>query len=128
MRISDWSSDVCSSDLYSQHLADPRLGAVVIGPGYPAGAALDHDVAAALDIGLPLVLDAAAIASGLPRLGNAAAILTPHEGEFARAFPALSGSKIDRALAAAKQSGAVVIYKGADTIVAAPDEIGRAHV
>src|SRR3546814_15751167 len=105
MRISDWSSDVCSSDLdegYSQHLADPRLGAVVIGPGYPAGEALDHDVAAALDIGLTLVLAAAAIASGLPRLGNEAEILTPHEGEFARTFPALSGNTSDRRRARAE--------------------------
>src|SRR3546814_11438982 len=116
MRISDWSSDVCSSDLdegYSQHLADPRLGAVVIGPGYPAGAALDHDVAAALDIGLPLVLDAAAIASGLPRLGNAAAILTPHQAGSAPDFPALSGSTINRAPPAAKQTGAVGPGSGA---------------
>jgi len=106
---------------YSGRLADPRLGAAVVGPGYPAGAALDRDVAAALGSGKPLVLDAAAIVSALPELGRTAAILTPHEGEFARAFPDLTGSKIDRALAAAKQSGAVIIYKGADTVIAGPD-------
>ncbi|WP_374523823.1 NAD(P)H-hydrate epimerase [Sphingopyxis sp.] len=108
---------------YAERLRDKRLGAVVIGPGYPASEALDRDVAAALDAGRPLVLDAAAIEAALPRLrrGGVAAILTPHEGEFARAFPDLAGSKIDRARAAAKIAGAVMVYKGADTIVAAPD-------
>ena len=108
---------------YGERLADKRLGAVVIGSGYPASAALDCDVAAALDKGKPLILDAAAIVSALPRLrhGSPSTILTPHEGEFARAFPGLSGSKIDRAQHAAKISGAVIIYKGADTVIAAPD-------
>ncbi len=108
-------------DGYTKRLNDDRLGAVVIGPGYPAGDALDRDVAAALASGRPLVLDAAAIPSVLPRLGDTRAILTPHEGEFARAFPGLSGSKIDRALAAARQARAVLVYKGADTVIAAPD-------
>lgn len=110
---------------YADRLGDARIGAVVVGPGYPAGDALDDDVMAALSAGKPLVLDAAAIAAALPRLrapGDAVpAILTPHEGEFARAFPGLSGSKIDRALTAAAMTRAVVVYKGADTIVAAPD-------
>lgn len=110
---------------YGERLGDKRLGAVVIGSGYPASDSLDRDVAAALDARKPLVLDAAAIDSALPRLrargGDISAILTPHEGEFARAFPDLGGSKIDRAKAAAADSGAVVIYKGADTVIAAPD-------
>jgi hydroxyethylthiazole kinase-like uncharacterized protein yjeF len=110
---------------YAERLGDARVGAVIVGPGFPAGAALDQDVAAALDSGKPLVLDAAAIASALPRLrasqGTVSAILTPHEGEFAKAFPGLAGSKIDRAKAAAADAGAVLIYKGADTVIAAPD-------
>ncbi|MDZ3831183.1 MAG: NAD(P)H-hydrate epimerase [Sphingopyxis sp.] len=111
-------------DGYDMRLADPRLGAVVLGPGYPAGAALDRDVAAALDAGKPLILDAAAIAAALPRLGKGGmppTIMTPHEGEFARAFPGLSGNKIDRAMAAAAATGAVIVHKGADTVIAAPD-------
>ncbi len=106
---------------FAERLLDERLGAVVIGPGYPPGDALDRDVAAALKSGKPLVLDAAAIPSALPRLGDAPAILTPHAGEFARAFPGLEGSKIEQARAAARRSGAVLVYKGADTIIAAPD-------
>ncbi len=106
---------------YTERLTDPRLGVVLVGPGYPAGAALDRDVAAALGSGKPLVLDAAAIAAALPGLGKTATILTPHEGEFARTFSGLTGSKIDRTRAAAEQAGAVVIHKGADTVIAAPD-------
>jgi hydroxyethylthiazole kinase-like uncharacterized protein yjeF len=110
---------------FGDRLHDARVGAVIVGPGYPASQDLERDVAAALDSGKPLVLDAAAIASALPRLralgGAVPAILTPHEGEFAKAFPGLEGSKIDRAKAAAADVGAVVIYKGADTVIAAPD-------
>ncbi len=112
-----------SDEKFGQRLDDPRVGAVVIGPGFPAGDELLFDVEAALDSGKPLVLDAAAIDAALPRLSETPrkAILTPHEGEFARAFPQLYGSKIDRAKAAAVRTQAVVIYKGADTIIAAPD-------
>ena len=112
-----------SDEKFGERLDDPRVGAVVIGPGFPAGDELLFDVEAALDSGKPLVLDAAAIDAALPRLAETPrkAILTPHEGEFARAFPQLYGSKIDRAKAAAARTQAVVVYKGADTIIAAPD-------
>ena len=112
-----------SDEKFGERLDDPRVGAVVIGPGFPAGDELLFDVEAALDSGKPLVLDAAAIDAALPRLSETPrkAILTPHEGEFARAFPQLYGSKIDRAKAAAARTRAVIIYTGADTITAAPD-------
>ncbi|HEV7659493.1 MAG TPA: NAD(P)H-hydrate dehydratase [Allosphingosinicella sp.] len=104
-------------------LADARIGAVVIGPGLGKGAEAGRLLDLALACGRPLVLDADALVAGHVPAG---AILTPHEGEFARLFPALTGSKVDKARAAAAQSGAIIVYKGADTVVAAPD--GRAAI
>jgi hydroxyethylthiazole kinase-like uncharacterized protein yjeF len=79
--------------------------------------------------GHPAVIDADALIL-LAKIGFGAlppkAILTPHEGEFTALFGNLPGSRIDRARAAAVTSGAVVVIKGKDTIVAAPD--GRVRI
>ena len=101
-------------------LRDARIGAVVVGPG------LDDEAVTRAVIGSdrPLVVDAGALAH--VRKLEAPAILTPHEGEFQRRFPDLAGSKVEQARAAAREVGAVVLLKGPDTVVAAPD--GRAAI
>jgi NAD(P)H-hydrate repair Nnr-like enzyme with NAD(P)H-hydrate dehydratase domain len=55
------------------------------------------------------------------RLVGQDAIITPHEGEFRRLFGDLPGAKPERALEAARRSGAVIVYKGPDTLVASAD-------
>jgi ADP-dependent NAD(P)H-hydrate dehydratase / NAD(P)H-hydrate epimerase len=125
----------------SAFLADRRLNAVAIGPGLGVGEATCDRVLAALGGDRSVVLDADAITSfaGEPRRlaqalldrGGRATILTPHEGEFSRFFWPLDertklGSKLDRARLAATLTGAVVLIKGGDTVVGAPD--GRASI
>lgn len=100
---------------------DERIGAVLIGPG------LGHDskglLEDVLNCGRPLVIDGDAIGLiGEPsRLERLDAIVTPHEGEFRRLFGEIDGSKPERAIEAARRSGAIVVYKGPDTLVASPD-------
>ena len=101
-------------------LEDERIGAVLVGPGMGD---LPQVLTLALTSKAPVVIDADALAHvGEPeRLRGQDAVITPHEGEFMRLFGELGGSKAERALAAAERSGAVVVYKGPDTLVAAPD-------
>ena len=104
-------------------LADRRIGAVALGPGLGRDDAAKRLFGLTVASGRPLVLDADALGLGPVPAG---AIVTPHEGEFVRLFPGLTGSKVERARSAAAASGAVVLFKGADTVVAAPD--GRAAI
>ncbi|WP_084633119.1 NAD(P)H-hydrate dehydratase [Pleomorphomonas oryzae] len=116
-------------------LAEPRLRSAVLGPGLGLGEEVWPAIRAALDGEMALVLDADAITQASRRPDEAFAaikarkagvVLTPHEGEFKRLFPEVGGSKLDRARAAAAQSGAVVLLKGPDTVIAHPD--GRATI
>jgi NAD(P)H-hydrate epimerase len=109
-------------------LADPRRNAVLLGPGNGVTAQTRDRALAALDGGTRIVVldaDALTVFQDDPdRLFEAIAgpcVVTPHEGEFARLFPDLSGDKLACAREAAARSGAVVLVKGADTVVAAPD-------
>ncbi|MDP1026344.1 NAD(P)H-hydrate dehydratase [Sphingomonas sp. KR1UV-12] len=106
----------------AEALDDVRIGAVVIGPGLGR----DDDARARLDAvlasGRPLVIDGDALHlldPDAPR--GAPAILTPHQGEFDALFGKGEGSRIDRARAAAARSGATVVLKGPDTVIADPD-------
>ena len=107
---------------------DPRIGALALGPGLGTGMSGRDRLEGALAAQAPLVLDADALnlLAGSEPVELEGAILTPHEGEFARLFGELTGGKLERARAAAARSGGVVLLKGADTVVAAPD--GRAAI
>ncbi|BAI72558.1 carbohydrate kinase [Azospirillum sp. B510] len=128
---------------FARLLADPRRNAVLIGPGAGRGAptrsavmtVLDGRRTGVSDARRACVLDADALTSfaesadELFDLLDRRCVLTPHEGEFARLFGdsvGMDGDKLSRVRAAAARSGAVVVLKGADTVVAAPD--GRAVV
>lgn len=125
----------------TEFLADKRRNAVVIGPGGGVGPAMREQVEAVLASGAAVVLDADALTSFAEDATQLAAairenagrnvVLTPHEGEYARLFGRLFShskplSKLERARRAAEESGAVLVLKGADTVVAAPD--GRASI
>ena len=108
---------------------DKRIGALVVGPGLGLGPRGEELLACALGGDVPLVLDADALSllarSSLPRFEHVP-VLTPHAGEFERHFGKLDGSKVDQARSAAQRAQAVILYKGPDSVVAAPD--GRAAI
>jgi len=120
-----------------QWLDDQRLSTFVLGPGFGAGEKARRFALALA--GRRLVLDADGITSfrDAPETlfdafaeGPTHLVLTPHEGEFARLFPDIAADdrpgKVAKARAAAARARAAVIYKGADTVIAAPD--GRALI
>jgi ADP-dependent NAD(P)H-hydrate dehydratase / NAD(P)H-hydrate epimerase len=120
-------------------LADRRFNAVAIGPGAGVGTATRELVMASLSGERAVVIDADGLTSfakgaqdetqtGQDELftalaANGKAVLTPHAGEFHRLFDGTlpPGAKTDLTRAAARRSGAVVVFKGADTVIAAPD-------
>jgi ADP-dependent NAD(P)H-hydrate dehydratase / NAD(P)H-hydrate epimerase len=107
-------------------LADPRRNAALIGPGAGVGDETQDKTLEILGASKSAVLDADALTSFAENrdvLFNAIrspCVMTPHAGEFARLFEA-TGSKLEQARHAARRSGAVILLKGADTVVAAPD-------
>ena len=112
-------------------LSDARFTACLIGPGAGVDDATFDAAREILACARPVVLDADAItvfasrAAELAQAIRGPCVMTPHDGEFARVFHTL-GDKLSRARAAARQSGAIMVLKGADTVIAAPD--GRAIV
>ena len=107
-------------------MIDDRVTAFAIGPG--AGRDIAGTVCQVLDRGIPTVLDADAItafesdSAGLFKRLNADDVITPHTGEFARLFPDIAiDDRQNAAPLAAQRSGSVILLKGAETIIAAPD-------
>ncbi|AZN99960.1 NAD(P)H-hydrate dehydratase [Mesorhizobium sp. M9A.F.Ca.ET.002.03.1.2] len=142
LRKADSMADV------QEFIGGRRPSSFVLGPGFGVGEKARDFGLAVLGAGRQgaaggidgLVLDADGITSfrDMPnvlfeaarRLNAPALVLTPHEGEFARLFPDIAGdknlSKLAKARTAAKRASATIVYKGADTVIAAPD--GRAAI
>ena len=116
---------------FTRLLGDARFSGLLIGPGAGANEETRGRVLAMLGTRRPTVLDADAITvfqddpSSLDRAIAGPCVLTPHDGEFRRLFDP-SGDKLTRTRAAARRSGAIIVLKGADTVIAAPD--GRAII
>lgn len=125
----------------AEFLKDKRRNAVVLGPGGGVGATMRKQIRAALAADAAVVLDADALTSfaekpdalrsSIGKRSSRDVVLTPHEGEFARIFNSLdevtrSNYKLEKTRLAARFVGAVVLCKGADTVVAAAD--GRATI
>jgi ADP-dependent NAD(P)H-hydrate dehydratase / NAD(P)H-hydrate epimerase len=117
---------VADVDDFRAFLADRRRNAALIGPGAGVGNETRDLTLAILAAGKSSVLDADALTSFSENPAalfagiRSPCIMTPHAGEFSRLFDP-AGSKPERARRAARQSGAVILLKGADTVIAAPD-------
>jgi hydroxyethylthiazole kinase-like uncharacterized protein yjeF len=104
-------------------LADARRKVWLAGPGLLPHEATRAAIRAIIEAGKILVADAGALmaAADAPELLRGAAVITPHAGEFARLFGAPGADRLSATRAAAARLGAVVVLKGPDTIIAAPD-------
>jgi hydroxyethylthiazole kinase-like uncharacterized protein yjeF len=110
----------------AEALADPRIAAVLVGPGLgrdeaarsALGEALAHAKALVVDADALMLLGPAMLPAGKPILA------TPHDGELdalCRAFGVIAEGRRARAAALARVSGMVVLAKGPDSVIAAPD-------
>ena len=125
-------SAVANEDEFGALLGDPRKNAVLVGPGCGVNRTTRNMALAALRAHKAVVLDADALtvfedepSELFGDLSGRKTVLTPHDGEFARLFDP-AGDKLSRVRTAAAICGAVVLLKGTDTVIAAPD--GRAVV
>ncbi len=100
------------------YLSDQHVTSIVVGPGLGVGDFQRQLIDIIVDSNKPVLMDADALVK--PHVSTHS-IITPHEGEFARLFPDLTGSREDRALKAAEMTGSVVVLKGSKTIIASPD-------
>jgi len=125
----DRATPISHAIVRSNMLDFDRAKAVLVGPGLGRDAAAWERLAATLKTGLPIVADADALWL-LAERGQGdlppPAIATPHGGEFDHLFGDETGNKIDHTRAAAARCGIVVVHKGPDTVIAAPD--GRCAV
>ena len=112
---------------FGEFLNDQRRNAILVGPGAGVSDETRTRVQTALKVKKATVLDADALtvfegnANALFDAIQSPTVLTPHEGEFKRLFPSIKGGKLERAREAARLSGAIVLLKGGDTVVASPD-------
>lgn len=117
----------------SGFLEDERANAWLLGPGLGIGKTTREKVIAVLKWRKKTVLDADTLSSfagdsvALFEALHQDCLLTPHEGEFARLFPQLTGTKLERAQQAAILCGAHILLKGPDTILASPDGTAILH-
>ncbi len=133
-----------SSAALPAFLTDRRINALCIGPGLPPGGEAAALLQVCLGAERPCVIDAGALSQiagdpGLRAMVHRGCVLTPHDGEFARLWPDLAQqlegevtqgpafSRIDATRAAAARIGGVVVLKGPDTVIAAPDGRVRLH-
>ncbi|WP_120496038.1 NAD(P)H-hydrate dehydratase [Kiloniella sp. EL199] len=112
----------------AEFLKNRKISSFVLGAGGGRSDDFKSFVSTILEsCSIPVVLDADAISvfeekpEQLLSLLNDQVIITPHEGEFKRLFPEIRGSRLERARQAAVKAGCVLVLKGADTIITAPD-------
>lgn len=113
---------------YLSHLSSLKPTAICIGPNLGLGQASQALLSQTLPLDIPMCIDADAITlmagAGVPPIANPQSVMTPHAGELRRFIPdafAKTSCRITLAQKAADKAGCVVLFKGPDTVIAAPD-------